>query len=168
MKVFLIAAMSADGYIGQHDSQMTREWTSKDDIRLFKRLTQEAGAVVMGSKTYETIGRPLPERTLYVYTSRPEQYADTPGLVPVSEEPSELLRRIEADGYSTVAISGGTSIYTLFTRENLVDELYITIEPVLLGSGVPLLSGVDRQRLTLLEQSMLNENLILLHYAVVR
>jgi dihydrofolate reductase len=51
MKVFLIAAVTADGFIGRDASHLA-DWTSPEDKKLFRKLTTEAGVVVMGSKTF--------------------------------------------------------------------------------------------------------------------
>ncbi|MCL5782229.1 MAG: dihydrofolate reductase, partial [Patescibacteria group bacterium] len=58
MKCFIIAALSADGYIAR-DEHHPAFWTSKEDKKRFVELTKRAGVVIMGSTTYTTIARPL-------------------------------------------------------------------------------------------------------------
>jgi dihydrofolate reductase len=64
MKVFVIAALSADGFIAQAEDHVA-DWTGTEDKKLFVQLTKEAGIMVMGSKTLATIGRALPGRHHY-------------------------------------------------------------------------------------------------------
>lgn len=166
MNVFIIAAVTADGFIGKNSGH-SADWTSKEDKQLFVRLTKEAGVMVMGSTTFKTIGRALPGRKTIIYSSKPEAFADMEGDIEVtSESPQKLVTRLEGEGYSSLAICGGAQIYSLFLGANVVDELYITIEPIIFGKGVPLFSSPLSVQLELLEQSMLGEQSVLLHYKV--
>lgn len=165
MKVFMIAAVTADGYIARHANHLA-DWTSKEDKQLFVRLTKEAGVMVMGSTTFKTIGRALPGRRMMVYSSKPESI-DTEGVEGVNEEPSELVARLEKEGESGLAICGGASIYNLFIRSGMVDELYLTVEPKLFGTGIQLFAGELDIDLNLIDTEKLNDNTVLLHYKVV-
>ncbi len=166
MKVFVIAAVTADGFIGRGAGHLA-DWTSREDKRLFVRLTKEAGVIVMGSRTFDTIGRALPDRQTIVYTSRPEKYAGM-GVETTAEKPDRLIKRLAGEGARGLAICGGASVYDLFIRAGVVDELYLTIEPLLFGTGVHLLASEIEQRLELLGVQNLNENSLLLHYKFSR
>jgi len=72
MKIILIAAMTLNGMIAQTRDQNSLEWTSKEDTAFFIEKTKEAGVVVMGQKTFETIGKPLKGRRLIVLTQDEE------------------------------------------------------------------------------------------------
>ncbi|MDN5724768.1 MAG: dihydrofolate reductase [Propionibacteriales bacterium] len=63
-KVIMIAAVLANGVIGADGDQ---PWSHPDDFARFKRLTM-GGVLIMGRKTYEAIGRPLPGRQTLVLT----------------------------------------------------------------------------------------------------
>lgn len=63
MKVTLLMAMTLDGKIGKSHDHFP-DWTGKADKTLFVRLTKKAGVIIMGSKTFDTIGRPLPNRKI--------------------------------------------------------------------------------------------------------
>ena len=142
------------------------DWTSKEDVQLFVRLTKEAGVIVFGSTTAQTVidaGRRLPGRRKIVYT-RGSKRAMPEGFETTSEAPAELLARLEKEGASGVAICGGSQVYTLFLRAGVVDELYLTIEPKLFGSGVPFLGGSLECDLSLIDVQQLNQNTVLLHY----
>ena len=57
MQIFLIAAMTADGYIAENDADVSTRWTSEADSQWFRERTKQAGVMIMGRKTYETIAR---------------------------------------------------------------------------------------------------------------
>jgi dihydrofolate reductase len=164
MKVFLIAAVTADGFIGRA-AYHTTDWTSPEDKKLFVRLTKEAGVMVFGSRTFETLGRALPGRRTIVYTSHPEKIT-AEGVEATNEVPADLVKRLADEGANGLAICGGSSIYTLFMEAGVVDELYITVEPLLFGQGLALFSDKLETDLRLLDVSKLNDNAVLLHYAV--
>jgi dihydrofolate reductase len=166
MKVFLIAALTADGFIGRNASHLA-DWTSPEDKKLFVRLTKEAGVVVMGSRTFATIGRALPGRRMVVYTTKPGDFA-ADGVEATNEAPAELVARLSKEGAQGLAVCGGASIYSLFMQAGVVDELYLTIEPVLFGTGITLFKDEMETRLTLADTQQLNENTVLLHYSVSR
>jgi dihydrofolate reductase len=164
MKIFIIAALTADGFIGR-DSDHLSDWTSKADKHLFIKLTKEAGAIVMGSRTFATIGRALPGRRMIVYTSRPE-HISTPGVETTTERPKDLVDRLTKEHVPGLAICGGREIYTLFMNSGLVQELYVTVSPVLFGSGISLFGNVQITNLELLEEQLLDDATVLLHYKV--
>jgi dihydrofolate reductase len=164
MRVFIIASLTADGYIARNQTELV-DWSSKEDKQLFVKLTKEAGVMVMGGNTYRTIGRPLPGRRSIVYS---RQTIDHEGVETTQEDPAELIKRLEAEGHEAVAICGGRSIYDMFLQADLVDELYLTVEPLLFGNGVNLSSAALTTKLKLIDNTMLNDNTYLVHYKVVR
>lgn len=166
MNVFIIAATSADGYIGLDEHHVSTSWTTTADRTFFVRKTKEAGVVVMGRKTFETIGRPLKGRRLIVYTSQPETIQIS-GVEATNEPPGDLLARLEQEGASAVAIAGGTSIYTLFVQTGLVNDVYLTIMPKMFGRGLRLFNADVDVNLQLLDTTLLDDNdSVLLHYLV--
>lgn len=162
MNVFIIAALSADGFIARSTNELA-DWTSKEDKKLFVELTKRAGVMVMGNTTFKTIGRPLPNRKNVVYSRQP---ITQDGVEATSLPPAELVAKLKTDGFSEIAICGGSSIYDMFLRAGVVDELYLTVEPVLFGQGVPLLSDSLNTQLALLDIKQINDNAVLLHYKV--
>jgi dihydrofolate reductase len=142
MNVFIIAALTADGFIAQNSEHSPMNWTSKDDKRRFVELTKKAGVVVMGSKTFSTFPKPLKERLNIVYTRDPmkaeETYEKADNLQFTDIDPVELLKGLESKGYSSVAICGGSEIYTKFMKAGVVKKIYLTVEPVVFGTGVSL------------------------------
>ena len=169
MKVFIIAALSADGLMGAHDSQSSLDWRSKEDGASFSTFTRDAGVMVLGSATYRTfrMKRAPPGRRLLVYTHHPAS-VEGEGVEATAEDPKRLVKQLARDGYPALAVCGGAAINTLFLQAGVVDELYLTIEPVLFGGGVPLLRGAGITKLRLLDATCLNPSTLLLHYAVLK
>lgn len=174
MKVILIAAISVNGKIAQDTNQSSLEWTSKEDTAFFVEKTKEVGVVVMGQKTFETIGRPLKGRRLIVLTqdeSLQEKYPEVDDgktrLEFVNESPTDLIQRLEFEGVKAIVIGGGGFVYTSFLRAGLVKEIYLTVEPILFGNGIALAEGFHDIKLSLVETRLLGEQSVLLHYRVI-
>lgn len=168
MHVFLIAAITLDGFIAREVGQNSTTWTSAEDTQWFRQRTKEAGAVVMGSKTYDTIGRPMPNRLNVVMTRNPEKYqalADNTWFTNAS--PHDILLNLEEKGYSEVAICGGSAIYSAFMKAGLIHTLYVTVEPTLFGKGIPLFTEALTQDLRLKAVRNLSEHTLLLEYSVL-
>ncbi|MFH0928485.1 MAG: dihydrofolate reductase family protein [bacterium] len=166
MKVILIAAISANGKIAEHVDQNSLDWTSKEDTHFFIQKTKEIGCMIMGQKTFMTINKPLKERLIVVLSDR-EVIPAIPGSLEYTVKPfPEILAELEARGFKEVAICGGASVYGAFMKAGLVDELYLTVEPVLFGGGLPLAENFGRINLELLGVEKLGEQSVNLHFKV--
>jgi len=176
MKVFLIAAISIDGFIAQHTNQSPTEWNSAEDKAFFRETTQKMGVMVMGSATFSTIGFPLPKRLNVVYSSKSKaefehQFNLTPDQTSADKlrvttlEPRALCEQLATEGFDQIALCGGSSIYTQFMQANMVDKILLTVEPVIFGQGVKLFSQAIKTTLKLVSSKQLNETgTLLLEY----
>ncbi|MBU6427075.1 dihydrofolate reductase family protein [Patescibacteria group bacterium] len=162
LKTFIVAALSADGYIAR-DERHPAFWTSKEDKKRFVKLTRRAGVVVMGANTFTTIARPLKERVNIVY-SRSRSFE---GAEMTQDSPLDLLAKLEARGFKEAAICGGSHIYTMFMKADVVDRLYLTVEPIIFGAGIRLFNEpLDNYHLELLSLNKAGNGAILLEYKV--
>ncbi|NMC35815.1 dihydrofolate reductase [Candidatus Beckwithbacteria bacterium] len=167
MKIFLIAAITLDGFIAREAGQSSFDWTSPEDRTFFIKKTKEAGVVIMGKTTYQTIGKPLKDRLNIIYTSKPLK-SNYDNLVYTNQKPQALLSDFKKQGYKKIAICGGASIYSLFMKSGLVDHMYLTVEPHLFGQGVKLFNDQLDCKLKLLSSKKLNERgTMLLEYRVI-
>nr|AIA14963.1 Dihydrofolate reductase [uncultured bacterium] len=158
----IVATVSADGFIARDHNELA-DWSSKADKKLFVELTKRSGVMVMGSATYKTIGRALPGRRNIVYT---HGTIDQEGIETTSETPTDLLKRLEQEGCTEVSICGGATIYGMFLRAGLVTDIYLTVSPLLFGTGISLLASTLDVQLALKDSRLLDENSMLLHYKV--
>ena len=167
MKIELIAAMSLNGKIAASPDQSSLEWTSKEDTKFFVEKTKECRVMIMGRKTFDTIGRALKDRLMIVMTCDPEKYVPIDGVEFTDRTPQQILENVETRGYTSVAITGGAGVYSMFLKEKLVTDIFLTIEPILFGGGISLAESFGDVKLKLVESKMLGEQSVLLHYEVV-
>lgn len=167
MNCFIIVAMSTDGYIAKDPKSPSTVWTSKEDKKRFIDITRKAGTIVVGLNTWNTFGgRALKDRLNIIYS--PEPIADLPENTETTmKSPVELLKSLEERGKKDVAICGGSQIYTMFMKAGVVNKLYITIEPVIFGSGIRLFAQeIDNCHLTLKSLEKTDTGTILLEYDI--
>lgn len=167
MKVTLMMTTTLDGRIAKHADHMA-DWSEKADKALFRKKTQEAGVLVMGSKTFDTIGKPLPNRKNIVMTQKTDRISRDSNLIFTNDSPKKILADLESEGFEEVIVAGGTLINSLFAKENLLDELLITISPVIFGSGISLFNEKIEMNLELKSVEKLGENSMVALYKVPR
>lgn len=114
-RISFIVAVAEDGAMGR-DNQLP--WHLPDDMRFFKRMTM-GKPVIMGRKTFESIGKPLPGRRNIVLTRDLDYRAAGCTVV------HSVLAALEAAGdVPEIMIGGGAEIYRLFLPE--ADRIYLT------------------------------------------
>ncbi|MCG8583898.1 MAG: dihydrofolate reductase [Pirellulales bacterium] len=115
MRLSIIVAMADNGVIGR-DGDLP--WHISEDLKRFKRITMGA-PILMGRKTYDSIGRPLPGRRSVVITRQPDWHADGVTAVPSLDAAIESCQ--DAD---EAFVIGGAEIYRLALPK--ADRLYMT------------------------------------------
>jgi dihydrofolate reductase len=115
MTLSVIAARAKNGVIGDRDEL---PWKLSADLRRFRRMTT-GHAIVMGRKTYDSLGRPLPDRTSIVLTRDPSY---RPEGVLVASSLSQAIELAKDD--DEVFIIGGAEIYRQALP--LAERLYLT------------------------------------------
>lgn len=166
MKVTMIMAMTADGMIARDRSHFP-DWTCRSDKRMFKKMTQTAGVVIFGSKTYDTIGKALPGRMNVVITRHPERYQPAENLIFTDNTPDQLLSHLSSKGFENAILAGGSVINSLFLKSGCIDEMLITIAPKLFGQGLPIFSESCDLDLELLSAETLDVHSLVLRYRVL-
>lgn len=111
----IIACVSADRGLGNGNELL---WHFRDDMKFFRETTSGA-TVVMGSKTFASIGRPLPKRRNIVL-SRRDLPADN---VTVLHSEAELRKYLSSLG-GEIFIIGGATLYDMFIRD--AEKIYLT------------------------------------------
>lgn len=141
MKIICVMVMSLDGKTTKGTSNRLPEWTSREDQAHFAKIIAENNCIIMGSKTY-LAAKPMmkhsPSKLRIIMTGHPEKFADQAireQLEFTHDQPKEILNKLAKKGYQQVILAGGANTNRLFFQQNLVDELWVTIEPKLFGAG---------------------------------
>ncbi|MBP3798654.1 MAG: dihydrofolate reductase [Ruminococcus sp.] len=116
--ISIIAAVSRNGVIGA-DGKIP--WDIPEDMAYFSRTTT-GGAVIMGRRTYEDIGRPLPKRYNIILSAKLKKAPEGTVLADSLEKAIELAKN---SGRENIFLCGGSAVY----REGLAiaDRIYLTV-----------------------------------------
>jgi dihydrofolate reductase len=106
MRIALVVAIAENGVIGDDNRLL---WRLPDDLKRFKAMTM-GKPIVMGRKTFESIGKPLPGRTNIVITRNRELAIPGCTIVHSLSQAIEAARSID-DNADEVAVIGGAEIY---------------------------------------------------------
>ncbi len=121
MKVSLIAALAENRVVGRNNQL---PWHLPEDLKYFKRMTS-GKAIIMGRKTYESIGKPLPNRTNIVISRNPDFTAEGIKVVSNLKEAIAFAEDVNfVNAMDEVMIIGGAMIYEAALP--LADRLYLT------------------------------------------
>jgi dihydrofolate reductase len=123
----------------------------------------------MGRRTYEIglkegISNPYPQMKQYVFS---RTLKDSPDLAVelVSADPLAFVRELKQQSGQDIWLCGGGNLATLLFSE--INELILKVNPILLGSGIPLFSGIVQQTsLELTDSKIYDNGFMLLHYRV--
>jgi dihydrofolate reductase len=163
-------AASLDGYIADVNGGF--DWIPHDPTVDFGALFDRVDTVLMGRLTYEVMrsqsGPGFKPGTRVYVVSRTLMQQDAPGVTIVRENPVEVassLRHEKGDG--EIWLFGGGQLFATLLAARQVDAVEVTVAPVLLGAGIPLLaSGADRTALTLTRSHVYPSGMVMLHYSV--
>jgi dihydrofolate reductase len=121
IQLAVIVAAAENGVIGNNNAL---PWHLPEDLQYFKCTTM-GKPIVMGRKTYESIGRPLPGRTNIVITRNPAFRAEGVRVVSSLDQALRLAEDIALiDGVGELVVIGGAEIYR--TAIPRADVLYLT------------------------------------------
>lgn len=121
MQLALIVAQSENRVIGRNNAL---PWHLSEDLKYFKAVTM-GKVIIMGRKTYESIGRPLPGRTNIVVTRDPSYLADGVTVVFSLQQAIEQAAAIsEVNGAEEALVIGGSELYAQALP--LTQRLYLT------------------------------------------
>jgi len=121
VKLAQIVAVASNGVIGRNNQL---PWYLPEDLKYFKRTTM-GKPVIMGRKTYESIGKPLPGRTNIVITRNPDYQLAGCQVVQTLDAAIEVAEGVcFLEGKEEGIIMGGSEIYKLSLPQT--DRLYLT------------------------------------------
>lgn len=169
--VVLGLGISLDGHIARPDGAVDYLFMPKDYSMapFFKTID----AAILGRKTYDVAqkmgGGFSSSKLAYYVMSRTLPPGERVGLVFTSEPPAQLVSRLRKEKGKNIWLMGGGELARAFLIDDLVDELYLGVVPVLLGSGLPLFPpGFPQRNFTLVENKTFSKGLISLKYQRAR
>ena len=139
MKKILVFVTTLDGKITKWGDPHVHRWSSKEDQAYFKNIWKEEKLFIMGSTTFNFAPmKPSPDYLLVIMTKEPTKYKEyeVAGQIEfTNESPIQITERFEKEGYERMVVVGGPHVATSFLHDHVIDELWLTLEPKIFGSG---------------------------------
>ena len=166
-------AITPNGFVaGEKDDT---SWVSKADWKEFVRAVKKAGNVVMGRRTYEVALKekqfPIAGVLNIVMTSNKKLLAkgEWDSVLFTDESPVGVLKHLREKGFRTAFIGGGGKVSGSFMKQDLIDELYLSVMPVVVNPGVRIFEGARlASRLKFIDMAQTAKDEIQLHYKVLK
>jgi dihydrofolate reductase len=143
--VILFIADSLDGYIAKKDHGI--DWLFTDQDYGYKEFYASIDTALMGRKTYDAMlkmegGNFIPDKQVYIFSKKLDK-AVYENYEVIKSDMIEFTRSLLKKPGKDLWLIGGGEIIKAFLENRLVDEIVLSIHPILLGSGIPLFPEGD-------------------------
>lgn len=157
--------MSLDGVVAIDHTHDIRSFSSREDREFFLNSIRDYDGIIVSSRTYVKDASPGTRRVILTHSAPAEGASDPLGIY-MSGDEREICEKMWDMGFKKAALAAGPSTCLSFLRAGLVKDLYLSIEPISLGSGIRLFTDENYiSRWTLIESKKLNENgTMMMHY----
>ena len=167
-KIKLFIASSLDGHIAREDGSV--DWLPEHTKSGYDEFYKTVDTVVMGRRTYEQIltfgAYPYEGKKSYVFTSNTDQKNDE--NVEFVSDTKEIPKELLLSSGKNVWLVGGADIISFFLNNDLVDEVILSVIPVVLGKGISLFKNIQKEIKLELTKTTQYDELVELHYMVLK
>jgi dihydrofolate reductase len=172
-KIIVNLATSADGYIARPDGDI--EWlTRRPPPKGFYgmgKFMRSIDTKLLGRKTYDVsvgLGATFGSTTRhYVFSRQPSPASVPPGVEFIAGGIGSFAKRLRNQQGKNIWMMGGGEIIASFLDEDAIDEFIISVVPVFIGDGIPLIAPRHRDvRLSLRSVQRFPDGVVQLHYNV--
>ncbi|WP_165352671.1 dihydrofolate reductase family protein [Bacillus infantis] len=169
--IVLFIAQSLDGYIATKEDSL--DWLFKvegEGDNGYSEFYEEIDTIIMGKRTYDWIMKhekgqfPYENKDCYVFTR--SQVEDTADVKFVNEDIVHFANSLKKEEGKNIWVVGGGELLHTFLKEKLLDELFITIAPSIIGDGIPLFKSGDYQLDLKLKGTRTFNQFVEIHYTV--
>ncbi|HET7153686.1 MAG TPA: dihydrofolate reductase family protein [Candidatus Kapabacteria bacterium] len=168
-KIILFIATSLDGYIARENGDI--DWLFTDGDYGYKKFYDSIEITLTGNATYKqtlTFGEfPFPGKTNYIFT-RHIPKKKNPSVTFISGDIAAFGRKLKQQSGSSMKdiwLVGGGEINEIFRKAGLIDDLILSIHPIILGKGIPLFKDqAGRSELKIISSNTYPSGLVQVHY----
>lgn len=168
-KITLVMVSSIDGIVSLQDGSSVGTWTSKEDKRRLRKEIQSADVIIVGRRSFRENFLKITKAPIYVLTNDKKLLENCDGRVLYTNmSPKKLKALLDKNNYKKALLLGGVATNTKFLLQGLIDDIKLTIEPKLFGTGLPFINYVRTHvKLKLYSVERVNsQGTLFLHYIV--
>lgn len=171
-KVILYIASSLDSYIAKPNDDLSflSIVEKEGEDYGYDQFIQSVDTVIIGRKTYDWVMKHVPE---FVHKDK-DSFVITRTTKPsegkiqfYTEDLKELVIRLKQKEGKNIFVDGGAEIVNELMKHHLIDEIILSIIPVILGEGIKLFKdGIPEEKLILESSKSFDTGLVQLHYRI--
>src|ERR687895_1407908 len=174
-KIKLYIASSLDCFIADENGSI--DWLFSDADYGYTEFYDSIDTILVGRKTYEQSltfeEYPYKGKKVYVFTHSAKEQLDKEAsdVEYIDKDIPEFVRRLIQQPVSNrdIWLLGGGEIVSQFLNADLVDEIILSVHPIILGKGIPLFSNINKRvNLRLLESIPFESGLVQLCYRILK
>jgi len=170
-KISVYIALSIDGYIARKDDSL--DWLDRvggfDEDYGFQQMLSGIDTLIIGRKTYEiasTVPDPYPGKRVVVLSNSLSSVKA--GMELYKGDLTELAGKLYREGVKRIWVDGGSTI-SQFLDLQLVDEMTLSVIPIVLGSGLPLFHAIGKEiPCRLISSQSYRSGLVQQHYEIIK
>ena len=170
----LYIATSLDGYIARKDGNLDwlNNFPNPNQIDYgYTEFYAGIDTVILGRKTYDEIlgfgvDWPYTDSTTYVLSTNTDYPIQTPNTQLLSDLSEEIIQNLRSQSQKNIWLVGGGNLVTQFLNLNAIDEIILTLIPVIIGEGLPLFPNSPKEStFDLLGAKSFDTGAVSLHYS---
>ena len=164
-KIILNLAVSLENYIEGPNGEF--DWCFTDQDYGMSQFLESVDTILFGRKSYELMlqfeADPYPGKTKYVFSNTLQ--TGVPDTEVVTGDVAAVVDRIRRQPGKNIWLFGGADLVTSFLNANLIDELQLSVHPIVLGQGKPLFADIrERKHFRLTDTKTFDTGLVQLFY----
>jgi dihydrofolate reductase len=171
-KVILYISCSLDGYLAgpENDLSFLEKVHIEGEDYGYTTFVDGVDSVIVGRKTYQWVidqgfEYPHADKETYIITRNDRESEGKRHFY--SGDLKQLVAELKNRSSKDIYCDGGAEIVNLMLKQNLIDEIILSVVPVILGDGTPLFkNGIPKSELTLLNSQSYASGLVQLHYQI--
>jgi dihydrofolate reductase len=169
MKTILYLGETINGYMARTNGDAP--W-SRELFATYYSNVKKAGNLIVGKKTYEIIEKEgeikkcgYPFTVIVTKTRKPISNIN----IATVNSPLAAIKILKSKGFKELIVGGGSKLATSFMEQGLIDEIWLDLEPLIFGHGIPLLQNTKLEvKLRLIKTIKLSKNTLQLRYKVLK
>lgn len=166
--IILYIASSLDGYVARENGDI--DWLPQSDTSGYDEFYKTIDVVIMGKTTYDqvlTFGEyPYKDKKSYVFTRNNSTARDE--NVEFVSNTDEFVKDILSKLEGNIWLIGGGQIISSFVNNGIVDQIILSIVPIVIGKGIPLFQNIQKEMKLELVKTSNYDKFVELHYKVLK
>lgn len=161
-------AITADGFIATKNGDS--EWVSEVDVPIFDSKIKDFRCIILGNITFQQFkGKYFPKKeALNIVVTSDENQPEVEDAVFVNS-PAKAIELAKNKGFKKVLLIGGGKLNGSFLKDNLIDEIYFDVHPLIFGEGIKIFEGIEGNlNLEKIDFEVLDKGQIMLHYKILK